>query len=151
MPRGIPMKQVEQEIAELFCKLPLFLTSFVKEFEPFVPVKLNATEERTLMNVYMEPDEPMVVYSKHAGLSQGAFTSVADSLERKGLVQRIPMKRDRRVYSLKLTESGYAVTNALKTQFKDFIAKKVSNMNPDSINSLRDAMRVLIDSVKMLG
>ena len=144
------MKQVEQEIVESFCKLPLFLAAFAEGFEPVAPEKLNLTEGRTLINIYMQPDEPMAVYSMRAGLTRGAFTSVADSLEKKGLIQRKPMKGDRRVVCLALTDCGLAAAVALDNEFRDFINQKISHLEPARILALRDAMQVLIDTVSLL-
>jgi DNA-binding MarR family transcriptional regulator len=145
-----PIKQVEQEIAELFCKLPLFIDALIRGFEPEASIKLNLTEGRTLINIYLQPDEPMGVYGKQAGLSKGAFTFVADSLERKGLIKRVPVKGDRRVSSLVLTESGLATATAMDTELKDFIARKVSHLEPARIQALCDAMRILLNSADLI-
>ena len=77
-----------------------FFDALIRGFELSASIKLNLTEERTLINICLHPDEPMGIYSKQAGLSKGSFTFVADSLEKKGLVTRTPMAGDRRVYTL---------------------------------------------------
>ena len=144
------MKRTEQEIADLFVRLPQFIDTIFKGFEPTVPIKLNLSEERTLMHIHMHPGEPMRVYSKHAGLSQGSFTSVADHLEKKGLIERTPMESDRRVSCLVLTEKGNATAKQIHTQFMECIKSRVSFMNDADKIALRDAMQTIINTIDLL-
>ncbi len=144
------LKQVEQEIAELIVQLPLFIDAIFKGFEAAIPFKLNLTEERTLMLIHMHPGEPMKVYSKHAGLSQGSFTSVADNLEKKELIKRTPLESDRRVSCLVLTEKGNATAKQIHAQFMECIKNRVSFMNATDKAALRNAMQTIIDTIELL-
>ncbi len=144
------MRKTDQEIAELFVRLPVFIDTIFKGFETTLPIRLNLTEERTLMLIHLYPGEPMGIYSKHAGLSQGSFTTVADNLANKGLIERVPSENDRRVSCLVLTDKGDATAKLIHAQFIDCIKQRVSSMNPADKSALRDAMKTIIDTIDLL-
>ena len=60
--------------------------------------------------LHLSPDElrPMRDLADHWGCDASYVTSVADSLEQRGLVERRPHPTDRRVKTLVLTEKGAA-------------------------------------------
>jgi DNA-binding MarR family transcriptional regulator len=144
------MNQIEREIAELSNMLPLFIGTLLDGCETNIPIKLNLTEERTLLNIQRRPGDPMHKYSRKAGLSKGAFTSVADSLQRKGLIERVPMQDDRRKSGLVLTEQGKATTKKIQSDFNKFIEQKISHMQNADKEALRDALRTIVASIEWL-
>jgi DNA-binding MarR family transcriptional regulator len=145
------MMIIENEIAELLGKLPQFMATILRGCEITMPVELNTSERRTLMNIRTVSGEPMCYYSRKAGLSRAMMTSIADRLEQKGWIRRQPAEDDRRSFSLHLTKAGSEIAQAAHEQYVAFIADKVSMINDDDKAKFRSALNTLITMMEKLN
>ncbi|MCR3923054.1 MAG: MarR family transcriptional regulator, partial [Firmicutes bacterium] len=128
------MLLVEEKIAELIGMMPLFIGTLLEGSEIKAPVKLNLSEERTLMVLHHEQGKDMTDYSKKVGLTRGSFTAVADLLERKGFIARVAAFEDRRKYALILTEAGKSVAQNIDAQFKEHIANRIAQLEKEELD-----------------
>ncbi|MFB4315737.1 MarR family winged helix-turn-helix transcriptional regulator [Actinomadura sp. 21ATH] len=71
-------------------------------------------------------------------------TGIVDGLERRGLVQRRPDPRDRRVKNLVLTEEGEAKRDALRAGISE-VAAEVFHLPAADRRALRDLFRKMLD------
>jgi DNA-binding MarR family transcriptional regulator len=147
----ILMMAIENEIAELLGKLPQFMSTILRGCEITMPVELNTSERRTLLNIRATPGEPMCYYSRKAGLSRAMMTSIADRLEQEGWIKRQPAEDDRRSLLLYLTETGNEIAQATHEQYVAFIADKVSMINDGDKAKFRSALNTLITMMEKLN
>jgi DNA-binding MarR family transcriptional regulator len=141
---------LDKEIAYLISLLPQFITTVFRGCEIKACVPLNPSEERTLMHIMTNPHEPMGVYSRKIGLSKGSFTTVADSLEQKGLIKRYPMQEDRRISCLLLTNEGEEVARDINEQFVAYIAQKISPVHQEEKTELKDALEKIMQTIPLI-
>jgi DNA-binding MarR family transcriptional regulator len=90
----------------------------------------------------LDPDEPKPMSELAAALrcDNSNVTGIVDRLEDRGLVERRPGERDRRVKMLAITERG-AVIRAQLTARLDVPPEPLANLTPDDQRALRDIMR----------
>ncbi|AKL95999.1 transcriptional regulator MarR family [Clostridium aceticum] len=144
------MSTAEEKIAELAGLLPMFIGTLLEGSEVNTLVKLNISEERTLMSLLREEGSPMTEYSKKVGLTKGSFTTVADRLEGKGLIKRTSVCDDRRKNALFLTEEGKKVAKEIDAYFKQHISKKVAQLEKEDIHHLKNALETMEAIMKKL-
>lgn len=144
------MNQTEKMLADLFIQLPLLFDTIFREFEPAIPLKLNPSEVKTLIHIFTSPGKPMSEYSKHVGLLKGSFTTIADLLEKKGLILREASKEDRREICLILTQNGEKMAQQMHQEFVMYINQRMSNLNGADKVALCNAMQTLLHTVDLL-
>lgn len=137
------MTAPEEKIAELVSLLPVFVGTLLEGSKIITPVKLNISEGKTLMILHKHEGSPMTEYSRKVGLSKGSFTTVADHLEKKGLIERVAVSNDRRKYALFLTKEGKQIAREIDLQFKKHIAKKVAQLEQGDLNSLKNSLEII--------
>jgi MarR family 2-MHQ and catechol resistance regulon transcriptional repressor len=76
-------------------------------------VELNMQELRVVEFLGNEGPRIMRELAEHLMVAVNSMTSIADSLERKGLVRRLRSEQDRRVVRVELTESGREINDSL--------------------------------------
>ncbi|SNS93177.1 DNA-binding transcriptional regulator, MarR family [Anaerovirgula multivorans] len=134
----------EERIAELAGLLPMFIGALLEGSEVKPSVKLNISEERTLMYLLKDEGNPMTEYSKKVGLTKGSFTTVADRLETKGFIKRISVCEDRRKNALILTKEGKSIAKEIDAYFKQHISNKVAQLEEEDINNLKNALETMV-------
>lgn len=144
------MGTTEERIAELAAILPRFIGVLLDGCEINSDMKLNDTEEKTLIFLHRTEGCPMTEYSKKLGLTRGSFTSVTDHLVQKGLVQRTTVCNDRRKFALILTEKGKEIAKQIDSEHTRHIAKKISKLDEKARNELKNALEVLEISMERL-
>ena len=75
--------------------------------------------------------------------SKGNITTVVDNLVRDGLVERRPVKGDRRQMSVRLTPAGSRLVGRIFPQQADAIARELSVLNDDELDVLGDLCKRL--------
>jgi len=68
---------------EIFRIFPFFTCTLIKDFNADVDMKLNHTEEKTLIAISQKKNKTMSFYSRMAGLEKGSFTATVDELRDK--------------------------------------------------------------------
>ena len=141
---------MKNSIAELTLMLPMFIGTLLKNYDPKLSIKLNPSEENTLMFVNRHSGEPMTEYSKKISISKGSFTYVADRLEQKGLITRVPFTNDRRKNMLQLTDIGKKLAQEIITQHNEHIARKLTHLSQNQLNNLKNALEVIVETTNFI-
>jgi DNA-binding MarR family transcriptional regulator len=69
--------------------------------------------------------------SKRMMVTGGNITGITDQLEQEKLVERMPDPKDRRVYTVKLTEAGRRAFARMAQVHEGWIAELLQDMTPD--------------------
>jgi len=144
------MVSKEEKIAELAGMLPMFIGVLLEGSDIKTEMKLNTSEERTLMFLHQNEGNPMTSYSKKVGLTKGSFTSVVDLLVKKELVERISVCDDRRKHALILTEEGKDVAKKIDSDYTKHILQKLKKFNDQEISELLYALEILVSTMNKL-
>lgn len=134
------MSNQREAIANLVVFLPMFMGTLLEGKRINTKLRLNYSEKRTLMYIYNHGGRTMTEYSKRVGLARGSFTTVADSLEDKGLVGRVPGADDRRKCMLVLTEAGKEAAREIDSRFKKHIAARLNCLTEEELEDLKNAL-----------
>lgn len=145
------MADKEKVIAELVVLLPMFMRTLLEGSSIKTAARLNISEEKTLMYIQKHEGGTMTEYSKRVGLARGSFTTVADSLVKKGLIERISGVGDRRKYTLVLTKKGRTIAQDINSQFKQHIATRLACLAEEDLDNLKNALEIIATTIKKLN
>lgn len=137
-------------IAELIGLLPLFMKTIMEGITFGTGTGLNISEKRTLIYIYKHEGNTMSEYSKKVGLARGSFTTVADSLEKKGFVGRISSCDDRRICSLVLTEEGKIIAREIDAAFKRHLAARLASLSGEELANLKRALETIAATIEKI-
>lgn len=82
--------------------------------------------------------------SRMSRVSPSNVTGIIDRLEKKGLVERIRQKGDRRIALINLTEAGRKLGKSVPDPIEKRIITKLGDMEPKSVRTLAVAIRQLL-------
>jgi DNA-binding MarR family transcriptional regulator len=85
--------------------------------------------------------------SRHLYVTPANITGVIDRLEKKGLVERVRQKADRRVALISLTESGRDLSQQLPDPIENKLISGLENLPPEQVQALGEAMKKIIDLI----
>jgi DNA-binding MarR family transcriptional regulator len=90
----------------------------------------------------LRPGRPMTMGEVARGIrcDPSTITGIADRLEERGLVKRVPSESDRRVKSLVLTKQGEALRKRLTKRLSD-IPRELADLSPSKQSALQDLLR----------
>jgi DNA-binding MarR family transcriptional regulator len=90
----------------------------------------------------LDPDEPKPMSELALALrcDNSNVTGIVDRLEDRGLVERRPGERDRRVKMLTITERGAQIRDALGARLSE-PPEPLAGLTPEDQRALRDIMR----------
>ncbi len=145
------MANIEEVIAELVVLLPMFMRTLLEGGNIKTAANLNISEEKTLMYIHKHEGCTMTEYSKRVGLARGSFTTVADSLEQKGLVERVSGADDRRKCVLILTKEGKSIAQEIDSQFKQHVATKLARLAEEDLSNLKNALETIAATMEKLN
>ena len=74
--------------------------------------------------------------SKRMMVTGGNITGITDQLEQEALVVRVPDPKDRRAYSVKLTQEGYTAFARMAVVHEEWIAELLKDISPDDKGQL---------------
>lgn len=75
-------------------------------------------------------------------------TPIIDFLVDKGIVERIPDKKDRRITRVRLTEEGVAIREQAIAHHDTFIKELYGALNTDEIKTFIDAIDMVLEKIK---
>jgi len=75
-------------------------------------------------------------------------TPIIDFLVDKGIVERIPDKKDRRITRVRLTEEGVAIREQAIAHHDNFIKELYGALNTDEIKTFIDAIDMVLEKIK---
>lgn len=145
-----------QDTVEVFFSLVFaydaITTHFAKRFQRY-DLTLPSFNMLMILNhpVYRQTGCPLSQLGELLLVSKANVTGVMDSLEKRGLAERLDAAQDRRVKLARITEQGKALLNAmLPGHFRE--TKRVTqSMTKEEKNLLRDLLQKLRHSVVSAG
>ncbi|MGW0582884.1 MarR family winged helix-turn-helix transcriptional regulator [Streptomyces sp. NPDC002920] len=84
--------------------------------------------------------------SEQTGVSARTTTSIVDSLERDGLVERVRHPHDRRAFLLRLTDKGVRCHREAETTDRDALAEATAGLGTDDRAQLRALLARIRDA-----
>jgi DNA-binding MarR family transcriptional regulator len=138
-------------IAELVTLLPMFIKTLLEGSDFHTAAELNISEKKTLIYIFKHGSGTMSECSKRVGLARGSFTAVADSLEEKGLVNRISGSDDRRKCILMLTKEGEKVAREINARFKQQVAARLARLSEEELGNLKKALETIAATAEKLS
>lgn len=95
--------------------------------------ELNRTQRRVIMHLFVDGEHTMSALCQRTELQQGSMTSVIDSLEEIGFVQRTRKQTDRRKLFITLTTNGLHMAEKLKVTMNQYLKEKLENLSQEEI------------------
>jgi DNA-binding MarR family transcriptional regulator len=77
----------------------------------------------------------------------GSMTRMLNRLEGKGLIRRLPSRRDRRLVELKMTPAGKRLYPKLRSEVVRVLNMLLIGFKPSEINQAHDLVRRMLDNV----
>lgn len=106
-------------------------------------LEINKTQERVLMMCHHYSGAQMGFLSREAGLEKGSLTTVIDSLESAGLVERVRDETDRRSITIRTTVVGKRIASSIETLFCAHIDVLLDRLAPDDRVEFERAIMIL--------
>jgi MarR family transcriptional regulator, 2-MHQ and catechol-resistance regulon repressor len=113
--------------------------------------KLNPTEFAVLELLYHKGRQPIQKIGQKILLSSGSMTYVVDKLEKKGLIERVFCKEDKRVTYMSITDAGNALIEEIFPSHEKKINGLMSVLSEAEQDTAIDLLRKLGLSIKNLS
>lgn len=133
------MEKFTPEVKALFGIMRLHGTLVGKfdEFEEMDHSFSNLTKQEKHLLMWLNEPSRMGDVAKSMNTLASSVTAVADSLEKKGLIDRVRDERDRRAWLLQLSPAGQAM-RADMLQGGGELFREVSGLSPEDIKQFSD-------------
>ncbi|NLZ39151.1 MAG: MarR family transcriptional regulator [Firmicutes bacterium] len=146
-------KQIE-EIEQLFTEfIPLYhkkLSLIFRKDDEDMEYKCNKNQKRAILLIRKERGVILSELGRYLDLRKGSLTSLIDSLERAGLVERRLDKQDRRKTKLFLTAAGEEYYQQIMLQSKRTYYKLFSKLPKEEIEKCRNGLKDVVSVLKIL-
>ncbi|MCG7342689.1 MarR family transcriptional regulator [Sporosarcina sp. ACRSL] len=113
--------------------------------------KLNPTEFAVLELLYHKGRQPIQKIGQKILLSSGSMTYVVDKLEKKGLLERVFCKEDKRVTFMSITEAGKELIEEIFPTHEEKIKELMSALSDSEQETAIELVRKLGLSIKDLS
>ena len=113
--------------------------------------KLNPTEFAVLELLYHKGRQPIQKIGQKILLSSGSMTYVVDKLEKKGLIERVFCKEDKRVTYMSITDAGNELIEEIFPSHEKRINELMSALTETEQETAIDLLRKLGLSIKDLS
>jgi DNA-binding MarR family transcriptional regulator len=91
------------------------------------------------------------VLAEKAGVTRATMTGLLDSLERTGLIERIPHDEDRRMLNVRLTEKGQQRLDEVMPDYYSRVALVMKELSENDRNLLMAMLQKVGSRVDLLG
>lgn len=91
------------------------------------------------------------VLAEKAGVTRATMTGLLDSLERTGLIERIPHDEDRRMINVRLTEKGQQRLDEVMPDYYSRVALVMKELSEKDRNLLMEMLQKVGSRVDLLG
>ncbi|MFO7752949.1 MAG: MarR family transcriptional regulator [Desulfobacteraceae bacterium] len=109
---------------------------------------LTLSQSGVVRNLMISGPLSSAELSRKLYVTPSNITGVIDRLEKKGLVERIRAKEDRRVNLISLTEKGKEIGRSLPDPFEKKIRHNFTKLNPEEVNYLTQAVEQITGLMK---
>jgi DNA-binding MarR family transcriptional regulator len=134
---------LKQEIAaKLVVTIPRAMRVIRQEMRKLAQPNLSIPQFRVLAHVNSGTNTTSELAELH-GTSVPAMSKVVDGLVKRGLLQRVPHPRDRRVIELELTTSGKTLLHRITRIVKKKLAELVAPLPAADDRTLLAGLKVL--------
>lgn len=131
-----------EQMLELFLKSglrPLSLSSETLQLEQL----LNRSEITALMMLDLHGEMPMSQLAADLGAPLSTITSLVKRLVRKGYIERTQSAKDQRIYLVRLTDKGLAVTKQGRSLMEMMLSRVQDVLSPEELEQfIRLAIKV---------
>lgn len=141
------------QVTSLFLEFyPLYQRKITSLFPKatYDPYKCNLNQIRTIMIIGREKSIIPTILGKCLGLQKGSLTTLLDSLEEMGLVERNPHPDDRRKLILSLTSKGTEYRDLKISQFDVEISSLFSEVPETKLDDFISCFGTVLDTIKDL-
>ena len=128
---------------ELMDTTPKIIQSIRFEMRRAHASDLSIPQFRSLGFVQRNPDTSLSDLANHLGLTLPSVSKLIDGLVKKGLITRQESTTDRRRLTLMLTPNGESIINSVRANAQANIAKILSNLSNENLNSIHRALELL--------
>ena len=104
---------------------------------------ISIPQFRTLRFIQCNPDSSLSNLAEHLGLTLPSVSKLVDGLVKQELLIRQESTADRRRLTLGLTQAGASIMNSARTGAKANLAKKLSSLSEDELETICQAMQYL--------
>jgi DNA-binding MarR family transcriptional regulator len=91
------------------------------------------------------------VLAEKAGVTRATMTGLLDSLERTGLIERIPHDEDRRMLNVRLTEKGQQRLDEVMPDYYSRVSLVMKELSENDRNLLMEMLQKVGSRVDLLG
>ncbi|MBU1862168.1 MAG: MarR family transcriptional regulator [Candidatus Omnitrophica bacterium] len=86
----------------------------------------------------------MKTIATHLGVTNPAVTHLVDSLEKRGMIKRLPCETDRRVTMLTVTEEGKSFVNTFEDQCYKLVAQPFEDFDDETRMNIKKFYKTII-------
>lgn len=108
---------------------------------------ITGPQSAILRNLLREGSLSSVALSRKLFVTPSNITGIIDRLEKKGLVERVRKKEDRRVVMLQLTEQGVELSKRLPDPIESKLIRKLTDLDESQVHVLDRSLKLVIDLI----
>ena len=135
------IKEIVDAIRRLYRAVYLDSSKMSRQFG------LTGAQSGVLRNLFAHGALSSADLSRKLYVTPSNITGVIDRLERKGLVERIKKKGDRRVALITLTEKGDELSKSLPDPIEKKLISELVDLEPEHVQLLSMAMNQIINLI----
>lgn len=103
-------------------------------------INLNVTEFAVLELLYNRGEQPIQRIGERILIASSSTTYVVDKLCNKGLIERRPDSKDRRVTYAAITPAGKEVMDELFPKHAEHITDRFASLTDEELNALKETL-----------
>ena len=139
------IKEIVDAIRRLYRAVYLDSSKMSRQFG------LTGAQSGVLRNLFAHGAISSAELSRKLYVTPSNITGVIDRLEKKGLVERIRKKGDRRVALITLTEAGAELSKSLPDPIEKRFISELADLEPEYVQILAMAMNQILNLVDTKG
>ena len=128
---------------ELMDTAPQIMQTIRIEMRRGRAANISIPQFRTMRFIQRNPDSSLSHLAEHLGLTLPSVSKLVDGLVKQKLVTRNESTADRRRLTLVLTKAGAAIVEAARAGARANLAKKLSELSNDELETISQAMQLL--------
>ena len=136
----------ENQLYNLFIKTYLLLSDGDRRF--FLRFQLSQARYYALIHIHNEPGITLTELSKRLLCTKGNTTRILNSLEQDGLLIRQLDAYDKRVYQLKLSESGDLKLSQVKSDYQKLNKDRFNSLSPEKLLGTASLIELLVKDLE---